>query len=317
MRLVTLEADGQARAGLMVGQDVLNLRAATAVVPHLAGLPVTLRAILAAGGAALDQIRRAHDAVSSSDAIAGQLRSGGALSAASQVTLLAPLPDAGLVLSCGVNYRAHIHEMGGALPQEPVAFLKSVHSIVGHEAPIVLPKAHPAMVDWEAEFAAVIGRPCHAASAAEALDYVVGYTMINDVSARDWVPRLGELSGMAAVQAWDRNLLGKQFPSFCPMGPSLALKDEIPDPDAVSFQLKVNGAAMQTATTDDLVFNVAQLIAHYSQFYRFMPGDVITTGSPAGVAMGRTPPAFLKAGDVVEIHADGIGTLRNPVVAEG
>jgi acylpyruvate hydrolase len=316
MRLVTLETGGQSRPGVVAGDEILDLKAAAAFIPEAALAPGSVRGILEASEAGIELVRRVKDkALSASGSLAERLRTSGALAPASQIRLLAPVPDARLVLSCGVNYRAHIYEMGGTPPPEPVAFLKSVNSIVGPDAPIVLPKDHPAMVDWEAEFSGVIGRPCHNVSADEALDYVAGYTMINDVSARDWVRPMGELVGMQATQAWDRNLLGKQFPSFCPMGPALTLKDEIKDPNAVAFQLKVNGVTMQDAVTDDLVFNLAALIAHYSQFYRFLPGDVITTGSPAGVGFGRNPHIFLKAGDVVEISADGIGLLRNPVVA--
>jgi 2-keto-4-pentenoate hydratase/2-oxohepta-3-ene-1,7-dioic acid hydratase in catechol pathway len=230
-----------------------------------------------------------------------------------KIRLLAPLHDARLILSCGLNYRSQLHEMGGAVPDKPLSFSKSVHAIIGPDATIVLPERHPNMVDWEAEFSAVIGRPCHNVTKEEALDYVAGYTMINDVSARDWVGRFGAMQGMAAIEGWEQNLLGKHFPTFCPMGPTMVTKDELANPDAVRFTLKVNGALMQSACTDDLVFSVAALIAYYSQFHAFQPGDVITTGSPAGVGFGRKPQVFLKNGDVVTLEADGIGTMSNPV----
>jgi 2-keto-4-pentenoate hydratase/2-oxohepta-3-ene-1,7-dioic acid hydratase in catechol pathway len=171
------------------------------------------------------------------------------------------------------------------------------------------------MVDWEAEFCGVIGRICHNVSAQEALDYVAGYTMINDVSARNWVKPMAQLSGLEATQAWDQNLLGKQFPTFCPMGPAVATKDEITNSNKVSFELKLNGKVMQSANTDDLAFDLAALISFYSQFHVFRPGDVISTGSPAGVGMGRKPFVFLKPGDIVEIRADGIGTMKNLVAS--
>jgi len=137
-----------------------------------------------------------------------------------------------------------------------------------------------------------MGRSCHGVSEAEALDCVAGYTLINDVSARDWVAPVFAATGlMAGILAWERNLLGKQFPTFCPMGPALVTRDEIRNPDDVQIETRLNGAVMQSANTDDLVFGVRKLIAYYSQFYRFSPGDVITTGSPSGVGYGRNPNA--------------------------
>jgi 2-keto-4-pentenoate hydratase/2-oxohepta-3-ene-1,7-dioic acid hydratase in catechol pathway len=120
---------------------------------------------------------------------------------------------------------------------------------------------------------------------------------------------------MGPILAWEHNVLGKQFPSFCPMGPVLATKDEIPDPAGVALRTLLNGDIVQSANTDDLVFGVARVIAYFSQFYSFRPGDIISTGSPAGVGYGRKPQRFLRAGDVIEVQADGIGTLRNPVTA--
>jgi 2-keto-4-pentenoate hydratase/2-oxohepta-3-ene-1,7-dioic acid hydratase in catechol pathway len=122
------------------------------------------------------------------------------------------------------------------------------------------------------------------------------------------------LHGMAAIEGWERNLLGKQFPTFCPMGPTLVSKDELRDPTSVHFELQVNGQVMQSACTDDLVFSVATLIAYYSDHYMFLPGDVITTGSPGGVGIGRKPPVFLKPGDIIKMEGDAIGTMSNPVV---
>lgn len=164
-------------------------------------------------------------------------------------------------------------------------------------------------------FSAVFGRPCHGVDAGEALEYVAGYTLINDVSARDWVAPVFAASGvMGPIFAWEQNLLGKQFPTFCPMGPVLATREEVPDPDGVDLQTTLNGEVMQSASTSDLVFGLAALIAHYSRFYRFLPGDVITTGSPSGVGYGRSPQRFMKAGDTIAVRASGIGTLTNPVV---
>jgi len=313
MHLVTMRSAGRAAAGAIVGDEILDLVAAAAVLPDARALPSSIRGVLEQGDPALELIRRLID--SAAGAAAERLRETGALRPRTAVPLLAPVPDPAMILSCGANYREHLREMKTEVPDQPLSFTKSVAAIVGDGAPIVLPKSNPDMVDWEGEFSAVIGRPCHGVSVAEALDYVAGYTLVNDVSARDWVAPVFASKGiMGAIFAWELNLLGKQFPTFCPMGPVLATRDEIPDPDDVDLKTTLNGEVMQAANTDDLVFNVAALIAHYSRFYRFQPGDVITTGSPAGVGFGRKPQKFMKAGDRIAVHATGIGTLTNPVV---
>jgi 2-keto-4-pentenoate hydratase/2-oxohepta-3-ene-1,7-dioic acid hydratase in catechol pathway len=215
-----------------------------------------------------------------------------------------------------MNYREHLREMNSAVPDYPTSFIKNNNAIVGPGAPIVLPASHPDMVDWEGEFSVVIGRPCHGVAESEALDYVAGYTLINDVSARDWVaPVFAATAVMPGVLAWERNLLGKQFPTFCPVGPVLATRDEVPNPDDVQLTTLLNGDTMQSANTDDLVFGVRKLIAYYSQWYRLRPGDILTTGSPSGVGFGRKPPLFMRPGDRIEVRASGVGTLANPVVA--
>jgi 2-keto-4-pentenoate hydratase/2-oxohepta-3-ene-1,7-dioic acid hydratase in catechol pathway len=153
-------------------------------------------------------------------------------------------------------------------------------------------------------------------TATRALDYVAGYTLVNDVSARDWVAAVFAAQGiMGPIHAWEQNLLGKMFPTFCPMGPCMVTKDELPDPGKVRIETRLNGKVVQSASTDDLVFSVPQLIEYYSQFYLLRPGDVITTGSPSGVGFGRNPKLFMKAGDVVEVEVAEIGILRSPVEA--
>ncbi|HYX67376.1 MAG TPA: fumarylacetoacetate hydrolase family protein [Burkholderiales bacterium] len=233
-----------------------------------------------------------------------------------KVKVLAPIPDPGLVLSVGMNYHEHLKEMKTPVPEKPAAFTKSVASIIGSGEAIKLPPRNAKMVDWEGEFSVVIGRPCHRVKASQALDYVAGYTLVNDVSARDWVAPIFQAQGvMGPIHAWEHNLLGKMFPTFCPMGPCMVTKDEIADPGKVRIETRLNGSVMQSASTDDLVFGVPQLIEYYSQYYLFKPGDVITTGSPSGVGYGRNPRLFMKAGDVVEVEVKEIGVLRNPVEA--
>lgn len=314
MQLVTLA--GHAEAGVIVGEEVAYLAGCREAIAAARLVPATVRGILEAGDAALDLIRGIADRIGSSDSLAEQLREGRALMPRSGARLLAPVPDPAMILSCGMNYREHLREMNSPVPEYPTSFIKNRNAIIGPDAPIVLPASHPDMVDWEGEFSVVIGRPCHAVSEAEALDYVAGYTLINDVSARDWVAPVFDATGaMPGVLAWERNLLGKQFPTFCPTGPILATRDEVPDPDAVQLTTLRNGETVQAANTDDLVFGVRKLIAYYSQWYQFRPGDIVTTGSPSGVGYGRNPKVFLRAGDRIEVSATGVGALANPVVA--
>ncbi len=315
MHLVSLAFAGSTAPGVLLGDDVLNLAAAAATLAEARAVPPTMLAILEGGTAMLDTIRRVMDGVTGP--AADQLREAGALVPRSGAPLAAPIGNPGLVLAAGLNYHAHLREMDNTpVPEKPNSFTKNAASIVGPDAPIVLPRTAPAMVDWEGELGVVIGRRCRDVSVAEALDAVMGYTMINDVSARDWVAPVFESTGVfGPIMTWERNILGKQFPTFCPVGPAIATKDEIPDVTDLHLETRVNGVVMQTTSTSDLVFNVAQLISYYSTFYEFRPGDLIATGSPPGVGYGRDPKIFLKAGDVVEVAGDHIGTLRNPVVA--
>ena len=288
MKLVTFEIDHRARPGRLAGDAIVDLQA----------LAPDVRTILEQ-----NLLGKAAAVVGHSVPL-------------KEVKLLAPIPNPGMVLSVGMNYHEHLKEMKTPVPEKPAAFTKSVASIVGPEAPIRIPPSNPDMLDWEGEFSVVIGRPCHRVKAAQALDYVAGYTIVNDVSARDWVAPIFSAQGiMGPIHAWEHNLLGKMFPTFCPMGPVLATRDEVPDPANVKLQTRLNGMVMQDANTDDLVFSVVELIEYYSQFYLFRPGDVITTGSPSGVGYGRKPKLFMKAGDVVEVEVQGIGVLRNPIAA--
>jgi 2-keto-4-pentenoate hydratase/2-oxohepta-3-ene-1,7-dioic acid hydratase in catechol pathway len=291
MKLVTVEIEGHARPGVIAGDDIVDL----------GDVAVDIRGLLASGG--LDKAR----SISSSPGKERRVALQGA-------KLHAPLPNPGMVLSVGMNYHEHLKEMKTPVPQKPAAFTKSVASIIGPGHAIILPAAHPDMVDWEGEFSIVIGKPCHNVKAAQALDYVAGYTIVNDVSARDWVAPIFASTGiMGPIHAWEHNLLGKMYPTFCPMGPVLVTRDEVADPDNVRIRTRLNGKIMQDASTDDLVFRVTDLIQYYSQFYIFKPGDLITTGSPSGVGFGRNPKVFMKHGDVIEVEVEGIGVLSNPV----
>jgi acylpyruvate hydrolase len=293
MKLVTMEVAGHPRAGLVDGEDIIDIHACDASIPS------DVRGILEAR--ALERVRE----------LIGSMKHRVPRQGAK---LLAPIPNPGMVLSVGMNYHEHLREMKTPVPEKPAAFTKSVASIIGTEQPIKVPPSNPDMLDWEGEFSVVIGTPCHRVKAGQALDYVAGYTLVNDVSARDWVAPIFSAQGvMGPIHAWEHNVLGKMFPTFCPMGPAMVTKDELPDPGNVHIETRLNGRVMQSANTDDLVFSVAKLIEYYSQFYLFQPGDVITTGSPSGVGYGRNPKVFMKPGDVIEIAAKEIGILRNPV----
>ena len=295
MHLVMFMKDKQARAGVIDGEDIVDINA------NDRSLPPSLKGILEAG--ALARVKKL-------------LKSRKHRTPRRRAKLLPPISNPGLLLSVGMNYHEHLREMKTPVPEKPTAFTKSVASIIASGQPILLPASHPDMVDWEGEFTVVIGKSGHRIPAAKALDHVAGYTIVNDVSARNWVAPIFSSTGiMGPIHAWEHNLLGKMLPTFCPMGPCIATKDEVPDPNNVRIVTRLNGQVMQDANTDDLVFSVAKLIEYYSQFYRFLPGDCITTGSPSGVGFGRNPKVFMKAGDTIEVEVSGIGVLSNPVEA--
>jgi 2-keto-4-pentenoate hydratase/2-oxohepta-3-ene-1,7-dioic acid hydratase in catechol pathway len=216
---------------------------------------------------------------------------------------LAPLVNPSKLLAIGLNYADHAAETGAELPKEPVVFVKTTNAICGPGDDIRLPPAAPDEVDYEAELAVVIGRRASDVSVADALDYVLGYTCCNDVSARD-----AQFSG----GQWVR---GKSFDTFAPLGPVLVTTDDIPDPQSLAVRCVVDGRALQDGTTKDMVFGVAELIAYISRGITLEPGDVISTGTPAGVGFSRNPPVFLRAGSSVTVEIEGIGELTNSVVA--
>lgn len=220
--------------------------------------------------------------------------------------LLAPVvPPA--VWAIGLNYRRHAEESGMAVPALPVVFAKGVNSIQDPGEPIVIPSCcSPEEVDYECELVAIIGRTCKNVSKAEALKYVLGYTCGNDVSARDWQLKRGG-------SQWCR---GKSFDTFAPIGPCMVTADSIPNPNSLSISTLLNGQPMQKWNTDDMVFDVAELVAFLSQSTTLLPGTLIFTGTPHGIGMAQKPPRWLRDGDEVSIVIEGIGTLTNPVKNE-
>lgn len=216
--------------------------------------------------------------------------------------VLAPLRP-GKVVAIGLNYLDHVRESGMDLPHEPLIFTKFTSSVVGADAPITFDPSFATRVDWEVELAVVIGRTARDVSADDALSYVFGYTVANDVSARDL--QLGD-------GQWVR---GKSLDTFCPLGPWITTADEVPDPQALSLTTRIDGELVQDSSTREMIFSVAEIIAHCSRAFTLDVGDVILTGTPWGCGEFATPRRSLKDGEVVEVEVAGLGMLSNPVVA--
>jgi 2-keto-4-pentenoate hydratase/2-oxohepta-3-ene-1,7-dioic acid hydratase in catechol pathway len=221
--------------------------------------------------------------------------------------LLAPLRPAA-ILCIGLNYRQHAVETGIKIPEYPVLFMKNPAAVTHPGDPIIMPRAclNTPQVDYEAELVAIIGKPARDVPAARALDYVLGYTAGNDVSARWWQKHAG-------ASQWIR---GKSFDTFCPLGPELVTADEIPDPQNLRLRCILNNEVMQDGHTSDMIFSVPELIQFLSEGTTLLPGTIILTGTPSGVGFVRQPPVYLKPGDVATIEIEHIGMLTNPVMEE-
>ncbi|GHE31514.1 fumarylacetoacetate hydrolase family protein [Sphingobacterium griseoflavum] len=215
----------------------------------------------------------------------------------------APFARPSKIVCIGLNYKDHAAETGAQIPAEPIIFMKSTTSLVGPNDQIVIPR-NSEKTDWEVEFGIVIGKKASYVDEADALSYIAGYVLHNDVSERAYQLERGG--------TWDK---GKGCDTFAPMGPYLTTADEIPDISNVRLWLKVNGKTFQNGNTSNLIFSVAHVVSYVSQFMTLLPGDVISTGTPAGVGLGFNPPIYLKAGDVVELGADYLGESRQEVVA--
>jgi 2-keto-4-pentenoate hydratase/2-oxohepta-3-ene-1,7-dioic acid hydratase in catechol pathway len=220
-----------------------------------------------------------------------------------EVRLLAPLLNPPRIFAIGLNYRDHAIESGMEIPTTPVVFFKLPTAIVGPGDPIVLP-VNSTQPDYEAEFAFVIGRGGYRLAADEWRNHVYGYTIVNDVSARD--------VQFASTQ-WS---LSKCFPTFCPLGPAIVTADEIPDPHVLQIGLSIDGEQLQNSNTSNMVFKIPELIEYLSSITPLLPGDIVSTGTPPGVGLGRNPKRWLKPGETVTVTVEGLGSLTNPVVAE-
>lgn len=277
MKLVTFVRDGDCQPGILEDGKILSLKQA--------GFDQMLD-LIAGGGEALAHARTALFATS---ALRTEL---------SQCEVLAPLLNPPRIFGIGLNYRAHAAESKMAVQSVPTVFLKLPSSICGPEADVLLPP-EATQPDYEAELAVVIGQGGYRIAPDNWRDHVFGYTILNDVSAR---------GVQLATSQWT---LGKSLPTFTPMGPAIVTADEITDPDQLDIRLILNGAVMQSANTSDMIFKIPELIAYISTLVPLEPGDVISTGTPPGVGLGRNPQLWLKDGDEMVIEIEGIGTLRN------
>lgn len=219
------------------------------------------------------------------------------------VRLHAPLPNPPRVFAIGLNYHDHAIESKMPLPKLPVVFFKTSTAVIGPGENIVLPK-NSTQPDYEAELAFIIGKGGYRIPGSAWREHVYGFTIVNDVSARDI---------QLATSQWS---MGKSFPTFCPMGPAIVTTNEIADPHALAISLAINGETLQNSNTRELIFKVPELLEFISSVTPLLPGDVVSTGTPGGVGMGRTPQRWLRAGDRVTVKVEGLGELTNPVVAE-
>jgi 2-keto-4-pentenoate hydratase/2-oxohepta-3-ene-1,7-dioic acid hydratase in catechol pathway len=296
MHLITFSETGQVRIGLLdrTRQEVVNLD----IVAH--GLPGNMLSFIAQGETALDRARLAFD-------------SGKGRVALERVRLLAPIPrPVRNVICIGKNYRAHVQELQGAasslagdgkqaLPEQPIFFTKATSTVIGPHEPIPASLDPTASVDYEGELAVIIGRGGRGIQLADAMQYVYGYTILNDVTSR----RL-----QRDHQQW---FLGKSLDGFCPMGPAIVTADEIPDVSQLRVQTRVGAELRQDDVVASMVFDIPSQIATLSRTMTLEPGDIIATGTPAGVGMGFRPPRYLRQGDEVKIAIEPIGVLENPV----
>ncbi len=299
MRLVTYDSNGDWRAGVAIDDRVVDAAAAAeaAGLAHHSAVDWTSnRHIIQVSSDQQIQLESAARTLAAANASHAKR----ADRAVDEARLGPPIVDPEKIICLGLNYRDHAQEANLPIPPVPNLFAKFRNTLTGPTSPIILPGVSQE-VDYEAELAVVIGRRCKSVPAAKALDVVAGYMAFNDVSARD-------------VQMQNSQwLAGKALDTFGPCGPALVI-DEIRDPQMLRVSTRVNGETLQHGNTRDMIFSVAESIAFISRLMTLQPGDIIATGTPAGVGFKRNPPIFLRHGDLVEVEIEGIGMLRNPVV---
>ncbi len=286
MRLVTFSHRGLRRLGARSGDSIIDFSAADP------SIPTTMREFLEAGDNAISRARavidRGDHAISETD-----------------VSIHAPIDNPEKIICIGLNYADHAAESGMPIPDEPIVFSKYASSIIGPDENIVAPSAS-SQVDYEVELVVVIGKRGRNISEEDALNHVAGYMVGHDVSARDY-----QLEKPGAQ--W---MMGKTFDTFAPIGPDLVTTDDVPDPHNLGIRCILNGETVQDSNTSQLIFGVPKLIAYLTHVFTLAPGDLIFTGTPPGVGMGREPQLWLKHGDQVICEIDGLGRLENPVVSD-
>jgi 2-keto-4-pentenoate hydratase/2-oxohepta-3-ene-1,7-dioic acid hydratase in catechol pathway len=282
MRLATFQHQGHPRIGIVQGDEIADLSG-------VADLPREMTALLAAGPEVLARAARAAGA-------APRLPR-------SSVALCAPVLRPPKILAVGLNYADHVAETGAQTPKHPIIFNKQSTAAQGPFAPIHMPRVSTAL-DYEGELGVVIGRRCRHVPRERAREVIAGYTIVNDVSVRDWQMRVPTMT------------MGKSFDTHCPMGPWITTADEIPDPHGLDLKTWVNGELRQSSNTKHLIYDCFALIEHLTTVFTLEPGDLISTGTPGGVGVAMKPPKFLKVGDTVRIAIEGIGEIQNAVVAE-
>ena len=286
MRLVTFSHRGLRRLGARSGDSIIDFSAADP------SIPTTMREFLEAGDNAISRARavidRGDHAISETD-----------------VSIHAPIDNPEKIICIGLNYADHAAESGMPIPDEPIVFSKYASSIIGPDENIVAPSAS-SQVDYEVELVVVIGKRGRNISEEDALNHVAGYMVGHDVSARDY-----QLEKPGAQ--W---MMGKTFDTFAPIGPDLVTTDDVPDPHNLGIRCILNGETVQDSNTSQLIFGVPKLIAYLTHVFTLAPGDLIFTGTPPGVGMGREPQLWLKHGDHVICEIDGLGRLENPVVSD-
>jgi 2-keto-4-pentenoate hydratase/2-oxohepta-3-ene-1,7-dioic acid hydratase in catechol pathway len=283
VRFVNIERRGYGEPGIISGDEIIGLRAC--------GFD-SLLSVIAGGADAVDRVARWSYSPPHGDRVP-----------AASLRLLAPIPRPPKVICIGLNYLDHAAESNLPVPETPTVFAKFPTAVIGPGQPIVLPK-NSTKPDYEAEFAVVIGKGGRYIPEERWREHVFGYTIVNDVSARDF---------QMATSQW---MIGKTFDTFCPMGPAVVTVDEIPDPHNLAISLSIGGETLQSSNTSNMIFKLPRIIAHLSSVFTLEPGDVIATGTPAGVGFARKPPRWLREGDEVRVAVEGIGELVNPVIAE-
>jgi acylpyruvate hydrolase len=301
MRLVTFTDQEALRLGALVDDNVVDLSLASELKPGSQVLPRGMRPFLSLGPLGQEIAAASLDATLTIG-VDDALERGLALPVA-QVTLLPPVPDPTKIICVGRNYGDHAAETGADRPERAIFFTRFPQTLVGPSEDIWLPRASKEL-DWEGELAVVIGSTAKHVEADDAHSIVAGFSIFNDVSVRDFQLRTPQWTA------------GKNFDSSAPFGPAIVTLDELTDPDDLLIETLVNSEIMQSGRTADMIFSIPELIADISQWTTLYPGDVIATGTPAGVGSLRVPPRFLASGDVVEVRIDGLGQLRNQVADE-